>query len=508
MFDLAIIGGGINGCSIARDAAGRGLSVYLCERDDLAAGTSSRSTKLVHGGLRYLEHYEFRMVREALAERETLLSIAPHIIWPLRFVLPHQKGLRPAWLLRLGLFLYDHLGGRKILPATKTLDLRSDSAGVPLKAGFGVAFEYSDCWVEDSRLVVLNAMDARDRGATIETRSRLVSADRGPNNWTLRIEDARTGRCKELSAGTLVNTAGPWVADVLMHTIRSNAAAKVRLVQGSHIVVPKLFDHDRCYIFQNGDGRIVFAIPYEGEFTLIGTTDQDYVGDPAAVAATRHEIAYLCSAASDYFEKPVLERDVVWTYSGVRPLYDDGASKAQEITRDYVLKLDAPVGSAPLLSVFGGKITTARRLAEDVLATLDGHLPEPDANRAGWTATSALPGGDFAPDRFDDTVTELQRRYPFLAPLLARRLVRAYGTRAFDIVEGARSMADLGRAFGAGLTEAELSYLARHEWAETAEDVVWRRTKLGLRMSEAEIAAVDAWFGDRIAGDATARAIA
>ena len=494
MFDFAIIGGGINGCGIARDAAGRGLSAYLCEQNDLGSATSSRSTKLVHGGLRYLEHYEFRLVREALAERETLLRSAPHIIWPLRFVLPHQEGLRPAWLLRLGLFFYDHLGGRKILPPTKTIDLRKDAAGKPLKSDFKTAFEYSDCWVEDSRLVVLNAMDARNRGATIETRARLVSADRSVDGWTLKIEDTRSGQYKTMTAKTVINTAGPWVADVLATKIRSNMEAKVRLVQGSHIVVPKLYEHDRCYIFQNGDGRIIFAIPYETDFTLIGTPDQDYVGDPAKVEATPEEIAYLCSAASEYFAKPILETDIVWTFSGVRPLYDDGASKAQEITRDYVLKLDAGQDNAPLLSVFGGKITTYRRLSEDVMQMLKPHLAKAVSSEAGWTAAATLPGGDFAPEDFDRKVFELGQRYPFLPPQLSRRLMRAYGTRAFELVMGARSLADLGRDFGAGLTEAELRYLLREEWAETAEDVVWRRSKLGLRLSESQTAAIDAFM--------------
>lgn len=489
VYDLAIIGGGINGCGIARDAIGRGLKTYLCEQNDLASGTSSWSTKLIHGGLRYLEHYEFRLVREALIEREILWALAPHIIWPLRFVLPHHKGLRPQWLLRLGLFLYDNLGGRKLLPGTRTLDLRRDAAGAPLKPGFARAFEYSDCWVQDSRLVVLNAMDAKARGATLETGTRFISAERRADVWVLEMETAAGARQK-ITAKALVNAAGPWVADVLTQRIRANSNAKVRLVQGSHIVVRKLFDHDRCYIFQNGDGRIIFAIPYEQDFTLIGTTDQDYTGDPALVAATPQEIAYLCSAASEYFAKPIRQEDVVWTYSGVRPLYDDGASKAQEATRDYVLTLDAPGTAAPLLSVFGGKITTYRRLAEAVLDKLGPHLPATTQKPKGWTAHEPLPGGDFPATGFDDLLRGLQQRYPFLKAAHAWRLARTYGTRADLLLGGAKSLADLGQSFGADLTEREVLYLMREEWARTADDILWRRSKLGLKVAPTDVAAL------------------
>ena len=498
VFDLAIIGGGINGCGIARDAVGRGWSVYLCEQNDLASGTSSWSTKLIHGGLRYLEHYEFRLVREALIERETLWSLAPHIIWPLRFVLPHHRGLRPQWLLRLGLFLYDHIGGRKRLPATRTLDLTRDAAGEPLKPGFTRGFEYSDCWVQDARLVVLNAMDAKARGATVETGTRFVSAERKADRWVLTVQSG-DGVPKQIQARTLVNAAGPWVAEVLSQRIRSNSQAKVRLVQGSHIVVRKIFDHDRCYIFQNADGRIIFAIPYEREFTLIGTTDQDYQGDPAKVAATPQEIAYLCAAASEYFKKPVQESDVVWTYSGVRPLYDDGASKAQEATRDYVLTLDAPGSAAPLLSVFGGKITTYRRLAEAVLDKLGPLLPEALKKPKGWTGGEPLPGGDFPVTGFADLLADVQKRYPFLAPAHAWRLARTYGTRAHLLLGGADSAADLGRNFGADLTEREVLYLMKHEWARRAEDILWRRSKLGLHLSAADSAALDQYMAAKAA---------
>ncbi|MGL5115135.1 MAG: glycerol-3-phosphate dehydrogenase [Beijerinckiaceae bacterium] len=481
VYDLAIIGGGINGCGIARDAAGRGLKVFLCEQNDLASGTSSWSTKLIHGGLRYLEHYEFRLVREALIEREILWNLAPHIIRPLRFVLPHHAGLRPAWLLRLGLLIYDNLGGRKLLPATKTLDLRSDAAGAPLKQGYGKAFEYSDCWVEDTRLVILNAMDARERGATLRTNTQFLGCTRDADRWELHL-GARGGEAQKITAKAVVNAAGPWVADVLANRIRLNAGSRVRLVQGSHIVVKRIFDHDRSYIFQNADGRIIFAIPYEQDFTLIGTTDQDYKGNPADVKASPEEISYLCAAASEYFARPVTEADVVWTYSGVRPLYDDGASKAQEATRDYVLTLDT--AAAPLLSVFGGKITTYRRLAEAVLEKLQPHLmPSRTGKSAGWTGTEKLPGGDFAVTELAGLADALAATYPFLSAKQAQRLARTYGTRAKAFLAEAKSLTDLGKSFGDDLTEAEVRYLMREEWATTADDVLWRRSKLGLRVS-------------------------
>lgn len=486
-FDLAVIGGGVNGCGIARDAAGRGASVVLFEQNDLASATSSASTKLIHGGLRYLEHYEFRLVREALMEREVLWAMAPHIVWPLRFVLPHHKGLRPAWLLRLGLLLYDHIGGRRLLPPTRTLDLRRDAAGKPLKGDDATAFEYSDCWVEDSRLVVLNAADAAARGARIHPRTPVVAADRIDGLW--RITTGRDGARAVHLARTLVNAAGPWVGEVLAGIVRSNTKAAVRMVQGSHIVVRKLYEHDRCYIFQNGDGRIVFAIPYERDFTLIGTTDRDYVGDPAEAAATEDEIAYLCAAASEYFREPVTREAVVWTYSGVRPLYDDGASKAQEATRDYVLTLDAPDGQAALLSVFGGKITTYRRLAEAAIEKLAPYAAW--ARQPGWTKNGILPGGDFPVAGFEALVAELASAHPWLARKTATRLVRAYGTKAREFMAGATSAADLGRHFGADLYEREVAYLVAAEWARRADDVLWRRGKLGLRLTAEERQGLD-----------------
>ena len=493
VFDLAIIGGGINGCGIARDAAGRGLSVFLCEQGDLAGATSSASTKLIHGGLRYLEHYAFRLVREALGEREVLLRAAPHIIRPQRFVLPYHKGLRPRLLMRFGLFLYDHLGGRRLLPPTRALTLAADPAGVPLRAEYAQAFEYSDCVVDDARLVVLNAVDARIRGASINRDLRCVVAEREGRVWKLALESATDGDRFTVAAKALVNAAGPWVADVLDHVVHTHSRARIRLVKGSHIVVRRLFDHDRAYVFQNADGRIVFAIPYEGDFTLIGTTDDDYRGDPADVAADSAEIAYLLAAVGDYFRAPVSEDMIVWAYSGVRPLYDDGASAAKEATRDYVLDLDGANGEPPLLSIFGGKITTYRRLAEHALEWLGRSLPM----GPNWTAGAALPGGLFPVYGRDDLVRALGAAYPFLAPAHAARLVRAYGTRAQQILSGARKLADLGRLFGADLTEAEVAYLMAEEWARTADDVLWRRSKLGLHFGHAEAVVLDQWMAGR-----------
>lgn len=502
LYDIAVIGGGINGAGIARDAAGRGLKVLLTEQSDLGSATSSASTKLIHGGLRYLEHYEFRLVRHALEERERLWAIAPHIVWPLRFVLPHRKGLRPAWLLRLGLFIYDHLGGRRLLPATRTLRLRSDPLGAPLRDVSAIGFEYSDCWVQDNRLVVLNVRDAAMRGADVRVRTRCVSARRDRDVWRVALEDVETGVRSEIRARALVNAAGPWVDKVLSDVVGVPAKGSVRLVQGSHIVVPKLYDHDRCYIFQNPDGRIFFAIPYEEDFTLIGTTDRDYGAAPEEVRATEEEIGYLVAAASSYFRKPITAADVVWSYSGVRALYNDGASSAQETTRDYVLSLDRPGMEAPLLSVFGGKITTYRCLAEDALDKLAGVFPD-WRRQVGWTAQEPLPGGAFAVEGAEALAQSLRDEHPFLSPREARRLVRHYGLEARDILTGARRAEDLGRSFGGSLTEAEIAFLMDREYARTAADVVWRRTKSGLRMSPEEIEALDRWMQDRrAAGDA------
>ncbi len=491
MYDIAIIGGGINGCGIARDAAGRGYSVFLAEKNDLACGTSSGSTKLIHGGLRYLEHYEFGLVRESLKEREVLWAMAPHIIWPLRFVLPHTKGLRPAWLLRLGLFLYDHIGGRKLLPATKVLDLRRDAAGAPLRRGFAKAFEYSDCWVDDARLVVLNARDAANRGAVIQTRSSFRRIERQGAHWRAWVRDERNGREDEIAARLVVNAAGPWVDDVIARVAGGNGNRTVRLVQGSHIVVPKLFDHERCYFFQNSDGRIFFAIPYEQDFTLIGTTDRDYDGAPDDVVISGAEIDYLLTATREYFATELHRDDIVWTYSAVRPLFDDGASKAQEATRDYVLKLEGQADEAKMLNIFGGKITTYRRLAEAVLTHIDAALGQTTAD---WTGTCPLPGGDFAVDGFAQECARLNGDYPFLRDKTAARLVRAYGTLAWQVLRDAQTWDDLGEDFGAGLTKREVEFLQANEWAETAEDILWRRSKLGLRLDATQFDRLATWL--------------
>ncbi|KPL53845.1 glycerol-3-phosphate dehydrogenase [Prosthecomicrobium hirschii] len=504
-YDLAVVGGGVNGCGIARDAAGRGLTVLLAEQGDLASATSSASTKLVHGGLRYLEYYEFRLVREALIEREVLLRAAPHFIWPLRFVLPHHSGLRPRWMIRLGLFLYDHLGGRKILPGTRAVDLRTDPIGKPLRPEFRFGFEYSDCWVEDARLVVMNARDAADRGVDIRTRTRVVSARREDGLWRVRLEDRRTGAISEIRARALVNAAGPWVSEFLGGALGRNDPDRVRMVKGSHIVVPRLYDHDRCYIFQNADGRICFTIPYEQDFTLIGTTDLDYRGNPGEAAIDASEIAYLCEAVSAYFVKPVKPADVVWTYSGVRPLYDDGASKAQEATRDYVLKLEGGDGQAPLINVFGGKITTARKLAEAALEKLAPFFP---TMGAPWTDTGHLPGGGIPVAAVPAAIAEIRTRHPYLSERHAARLFRYYGTKALAMLGDARSLSDLGRLFGADLTAREVDHLMRTEWAETAEDILWRRSKLGLRFKPDEVAALDSYMAARRGDVATGAVLA
>ncbi|WP_029041716.1 glycerol-3-phosphate dehydrogenase [Cucumibacter marinus] len=489
-FDLAIIGGGVNGCGIARDAAGRGLKVLLAEQADLGGATSSSSTKLIHGGLRYLEQFEFSLVRESLEERERLWSIAPHIIWPLRFVLPVTRGQRPGWMLRAGLFLYDHIGGRDRLPPTRAFDLGDDPAGKPLKQGKGQAFEYSDCWVQDNRLVVLNARDAAARGADIRVRTKVEKARRTDDGWEVQLSDGST-----INARILVNAAGPWVDIVEDESVSIDMPGTVRLVKGSHIVVPRLYGHTRCYFFQNPDKRIFFAIPYERDYTLIGTTEEDYTGDPATPHASSEEIAYLCQSANRYFEKSLTPEDVVWTYSGVRPLYSDGRANARETSRDFELQLDAGPGKAPFLSIYGGKITTYRRLAEAVLERLADHLPATQKQR-GWTAREPLPGGEFGVDEVEKMRGRLAGDFPFLDAPAVDHFLRHYGTKAWHILEGAKDWSDLGRDFGGGLTEAEAAYLRDWEWARTAEDIVWHRTKYGLRMSEAAITELNQWLGN------------
>ncbi|EJU10882.1 glycerol-3-phosphate dehydrogenase [Sphingomonas sp. LH128] len=483
IYDIAIIGGGVNGCGIARDAAGRGAKVLVLEQGDLAGGTSSASTKLIHGGLRYLEHYEFALVREALTERERLWRIAPHIIHPMRFVLPHVKGLRPRWLLRLGLFLYDHIGGRKALPATESIDLHRHPAGKPLKPGFGKAFVYSDGWVDDARLVVLNARDAADRGATILTRTGVEKLEREGGVWTIHTSGG-TFRAK-----AVVNAAGPSVLDLVGRAGERTKRA-MRLVRGSHIVVPRLFEHPYAYFFQIPDGRIFFAIPYQHDFTLIGTTDRDHTGPLSEVKASEEEIAYLCEAANAYFAKSITPADVVWTYSGVRPLVDDGSGKPEAATRGYDFDLDLDgEGGAPFLSVFGGKITTYRHLAKDAVEKLQPLVPA--LSGKDWTATAPLPGGDFAMGAIDALKADLAREYPRLDAATLDRVARAYGTKAREWLA-----VDPGEDFGHGLTGAEVDYLKANEWARTAEDVLWRRTKLGLRLDAAQAARLQTYMGE------------
>lgn len=489
-FDLAVIGGGVNGAGIARDATGRGARVLLLERGDLAEGTSSNSTKLIHGGLRYLEHYEFGLVREALSEREVLWGIAPHIIWPLRFILPHRPGLRPRWLVRLGLFLYDHLGGRKRLPAAEGVDLTRHPAGAPLQPQYTRAFAYSDGWVDDARLVILNARDAADRGAEVRTRCEVTALTREGEVWRI------TAGGETFRARAVVNAAGPRVLDLLGRA-GEPSAQKMRLVRGSHIVVRRLFDHDYAYFFQLPDGRIFFAIPYETDFTLIGTTDVDHDGSLADVKASAEEIAYLCAGASEYFRTPVTPADVVWTYSGVRPLVDDGSGKPEAATRGYRFEVDGGTdGTPPLLSVFGGKITTYRHLAAEAVDQLAPYLP---ALKGGdWTGSASLPGGDFTMTEAGVRIAELAAAYPFLSPRAAQRLIRLYGTRASAFLGDAVSLADLGENFGHGLTAAEVDYLVNHEWARTAGDILWRRTKLGLHFTPAQTARLEAYLSERI----------
>lgn len=514
-FDLFIIGGGINGCGIARDASGRGLKVGLAEMNDLASATSSASTKLFHGGLRYLEYFEVRLVREALIERETLLRAMPHISWPMRFVLPYHKdmrfegstptskilnivmpwmkGRRPAWLIRLGLFMYDNLGGREILPGTKTVDLRTDPAGKGIEDRFETAYEYSDCWIEDSRLVVLNARDAEQRGAQIMTRTKVVSTIRHEDHWVVQLENTQTGAQDTVRAKMLVNAAGPWVGDVIQQKVRLNTQEGVRLVRGSHIVTKRLFDHDKCYFFQGTDGRIIFAIPYETDFTLIGTTDAEQEDPNVKPVCTDEERDYLVAFANEYFKRDITADDVVWRYSGVRPLYDDGASSATAATRDYTLKVDTN-GGAPILNIFGGKITTYRRLAQSALGKIRPYFEDVADD---WTAGVPLPGGDFPVDGVGDLVSGLETDFPFLTPMWALRLVRAYGIDTRAVIGAAKTAEDLGADFGATLTEAEVVWLMDKEYAQTAEDIVWRRNKLGLRLSDQQIAMLDAWMSAR-----------
>jgi glycerol-3-phosphate dehydrogenase len=500
LFDVLVVGGGVNGTGIARDAAGRGMSVLLCEKDDLASHTSSSSTKLIHGGLRYLEYGEYKLVRKALQEREVLLRAAPHIMWPLRFVMPHMPNLRPAWMIRAGLFLYDHLARRELLPGSRGIDMRRHPAGAPLIDSIKRGFVYSDGWVDDARLVVLNAVDAQEHGAVIKTRTRLVSAHREDGLWHATLTNNH-GASFSVQARSLANAAGPWVSELLKDSLgSSNAHTRhtVRLVKGSHIVTRRLFEHDHAYIFQNPDKRIIFAIPYEHDYTLIGTTDIEYHGDASKVAISAEETAYLCDSINHYFKQHISPQDVCWTYSGVRGLLEDeNAENASAVTRDYLLELDTPANQPPLLSVFGGKITTFRKLAEEAVDKLSDALQSPARGKT-WTEGAPLPGGDIADANFERFLTGFKQKTPWLPGELAHRYARAYGTRAFKLLGNATSLADLGEAIAPNLYEAELRYLRDNEWATCADDVLWRRSKLGLHMERGSldevIRRIDAWF--------------
>ncbi|WP_367159736.1 glycerol-3-phosphate dehydrogenase [Kozakia baliensis] len=490
LLDLLVIGGGVNGAGIARDAAGRGLSVMLVEKDDLAQGTSSRSGKLVHGGLRYLEYYEFRLVREALIEREVLLASAPHIIWPMRFVLPHSPSDRPAWLVRLGLFLYDHLGGRRRLPGTRTLDLRRDPEGQPIQRRYRRGFEYSDCWVDDARLVVLNAMDAQARGASIQTRTAFIGARRENGVWIAEIADTRNGIRRTIRARALVNTAGPWVTKVIGAVQDAHSTRKVRLVKGSHIVTPKFWDGPHAYLVQNHDKRVIFINPYEGNHALIGTTDIPYDGAPEDVAISEEEIRYLLDAVNRYFKQKLRRSDVQHSFSGVRPLYDDGQGNPSAVTRDYVFDLDER-DNVPLLNVFGGKITTFRKLSEHAMQKLAHVFPNMGKD---WTARSYLPGGNLPQGDMPTFLEYLAERYPWLPRNLAHYYARTYGTLTIKILADAQDLPSLGQHFGGHFFEAEALYLTRREWAETVEDILQRRTKHGLHLTAAERDTFSRWF--------------
>lgn len=491
MYDLMIIGGGINGAGIARDAAGRGLKVLLVERDDLANGTSSASSKLVHGGLRYLETYEFRLVREALAEREKLMRMAPHLIWPLRFVLPVMPGMRPAWMLRAGLFLYDNLAKRSFLPGTKSLNLKTNPKGAPLKDIFTKGFEYSDGWADDSRLTVMNAVDAAGYGADIRTRTQCVKLDRHADHWEAHLSNT-DGQQYTAQAKLVVNAAGPWVETILGQFGGGSNRSKIRLVKGSHIVVAKMFDGDQVYIFQSADGRVIFAIPYETDYTLIGTTDIEYDFAHGKVEISAEETAYLCAAVNEYFKAQITPDDIVWTYSGVRPLFDDQNESASVVTRDYVFDLNTGEGNQPpILSIFGGKLTTYRELAERAVDKLRPFFPDmPPA----WSETKSLPGGDIEPDGINRLRDRFGAQYPWIPTPQRDRMIQAYGTKASDVIGSATSTSELGTHFGAGLYEAEVKYLCAHEFAQSADDVLWRRSKLGLRLSTGEQAALQAWL--------------
>ena len=477
-YDMVVIGAGINGAGIARDAAGRGMSVLLCEKDDIAEHTSSASTKLIHGGLRYLEHYDFLLVRHALQEREVLLRAAPHVIWPLRFILPHHKALRPRWLIRLGLFLYDHIGGRKLLPSSNSVNLQEHESGKALKPEFTSGFEYSDCWVQDARLVTLNVMDAAERGCDVQVRTEVTDLIRKEGFWNVNLKNHLTDKTSSVTARLVVNASGPWVEKTLDLDEEHDAKHGVRLVKGSHVVVPKLFEHPYTYIFQNADNRVLFAVPYENDFTLLGTTDVEVEDEPGKQAIEGNEVEYICNAVSEYFEKPVSSKSVVWTYSGVRPLYDDASENASKVTRDYKLDLDVRK-NAPILSVYGGKITTYRKLSEQAVDMVRQHL---GCLEGAWTAETTLPGGDIPNADYEAYLQQQKAIYAWMDDKVLADYTRNYGTRMGQIIGTATSMAELGQHFGGPLYQAEVDYLVHNEWARTAEDILWRRSKKGLHV--------------------------
>lgn len=485
-YDVVVVGGGVNGTGIAMDAAGRGLRVLLCEMNDLASATSSNSSKLIHGGLRYLEHYEFRLVREALAEREALLRNSPHIMWPLRFRLPHKPHLRPAWMIRTGLFLYDHLAKRELLEGSKSIRFSPDG---PLKKDITRGFEYSDGWVDDARLVILSAKKAEQCGATILPRTKCIDAQRGKDAWTVSLQDMKSGHLSTVSAKAIINASGPWVSRLFDESLRMKAPKAIRMVKGSHIVVPRVSQEQEAYILQNEDERIVFVIPYEDEFSLIGTTDVDYTGDPRLATCSDEEKTYLLDLVNGYFKRQLTKDDIVWTYSGVRPLMDDEMGDAKKASRDYSFEVDSGRDKAPLISVFGGKITTYRKLAEAATNKLCEFFPQA---RGPWTRTASLPGGDFV---FKDSLEKrLMGDYPWLPEAVCKRYVRTYGTASYYILGPAESVRDLGTLFGGTLYSREVDYLVNHEWAMSSEDILWRRTKQGLYFSEEAVGDLDAYL--------------
>ncbi len=500
IYDIFIVGGGINGCGIARDAAGRGYKVFLAEKNDIASGTSSGSTKLIHGGLRYLENYKFNFVRKSLIEREVLWKNSPHIIWPLRFVLPYHNDLRPAWFMRLGLFIYDYIGGRKTLPPTKVIDLKDDITGDALHKHFIKAFEYSDCGVDDARLVILNAVDAVNLGADINTRAIVNKTEQINDVWHIHINDNAYpdntgGITRIIKSKILINATGPWI-DQLLNKISSHRYENnIRLIQGSHIVVKKLYDHDKCYIFQNSDGRIIFAIPYNHNFTMIGTTDNDYFGDPDHVEISEDEIDYLCSTASEYFKKPIIANDIIWKFSKLRPIYNDSDGAAQKATRDYILRMDKKNKGSCLINIFGGKLTTYRKLSEAILVMVESVL---GPKKGAWTKNAHLPGGDFPVNGFDQLVAASIIKYPFLTKLFATRLVRAYGTIIYDILGDANEITDMGIFFTNDLYQREVDYLIKHEFALGAEDILYRRSKLGLSFTIDNIEKLENYIARKI----------